>query len=166
MKNTDIVLNHKIFNEKINKIENDEKTRVFCKHDFSHLMNVARICYIINLEENLNIDKDLIYVTALLHDLGRADEVDTGINHSILSQEIAQEILKDLNFDDISKQRIINAIKNHRTKEKNDDRFIEIFIKQISCLECVLDVLLEVFAIGQKRRKIKWLFIERIQNVN
>lgn len=129
MKNTDIVLNHKIFNEKINKIENDEKTRVFCKHDFSHLMDVARICYIINLEENLDIDKDLIYVTALLHDLGRADEVDTGINHSILSQEIAKEILKDLNFDDISKQRIINAIKNHRTKEKNDDRFIEIFYK-------------------------------------
>ena len=116
MKNTEIVLNHKIFNEKINKIENDEKTRVFCKHDFSHLMDVARICYIINLEENLNIDKDLIYVTALLHDLGRADEVDTGINHSILSQEIAKEILKDLNFDDFSKQRIINEIKNHRTK--------------------------------------------------
>ena len=129
MKNTEIVLNHKIFNEKINKIENDEKTRVFCKHDFSHLMDVARICYIINLEENLDIDKDLIYVTALLHDLGRADEGDTGINHSILSQEIAQEILKDLDFDDISKQRIINAIKNHRTKEKNDDRFIEIFYK-------------------------------------
>ncbi|MFR6599239.1 MAG: HD domain-containing protein, partial [Finegoldia magna] len=96
MKNTNIVLNHKLFNKKINKIEDDEKTRVFCKHDFSHLMDVARICYIINLEENLNIDKDLIYVTALLHDLGRADEVDTGINHSILSQEIAQEILKDL----------------------------------------------------------------------
>lgn len=129
MKNTEIVLNHKIFNEKINKIENDEKTRVFCKHDFSHLMDVARICYIINLEENLNIDKDLIYVTALLHDLGRADEVDTGINHSILSQEIAKEILEDLDFNDESKQRIINAIKNHRTKEKNDDRFIEIFYK-------------------------------------
>ena len=129
MKNTEIVLNHNTPNEKINKIENDEKTRAFCKHDFSHLMDVARICYIINLEENLNIDKDLIYVTALLHDLGRADEVDTGINHSILSQEIAKVILKDLNFDDFSKQRIINAIKNHRTKEKNDDRFIEIFYK-------------------------------------
>ncbi|EFH92657.1 HD domain-containing protein [Finegoldia magna] len=129
MKNTDIVLNHNLFNEKINKIEDDEKTRVFCKHDFSHLMDVARICYIINLEENLNIDKDLIYVTALLHDLGRADEVDTGINHSILSQEIAQEILKDLDFDDESKQRIISAIKYHRTNEENDDRFIEIFYK-------------------------------------
>ena len=129
MKNTDIVLNHNLFNEKINKIEDDEKTRVFCKHDFSHLMDVARICYIINLEENLNIDKDLIYVTALLHDLGRADEVYTGINHSILSQEIAQEILKDLDFDDESKQRIISAIKYHRTNEENDDRFIEIFYK-------------------------------------
>lgn len=129
MKNTNIVLNHKLFNKKINKIEDDEKTHVFCKHDFSHLMDVARICYIINLEENLNIDKDLIYVTALLHDLGRADEVDTGINHSILSQEIAQEILKDLDFNDESKQRIINAIKHHRTNEENDDRFIEIFYK-------------------------------------
>lgn len=129
MKNTDIVLKHKLFNEKLNKIEKDEKTRVFCKHDFSHLMDVARICYIINLEENLNIDKDLIYVTALLHDLGRADEVDTGINHSILSQTIADEILQDLDFDDISKQRILNAIKHHRSKEKNDDKFIEIFYK-------------------------------------
>ena len=129
MKNTDIVLNHNLFNEKINKIEDDEKTRVFCKHDFSHLMDVARICYIINLEENLNIDKDLIYVTALLHDLGRADEVDTGINHSILSQEIAQEIFKDLYFYEKSKQRIISAIKHHRTNKENDDRFIEIFYK-------------------------------------
>lgn len=140
MKNTDIVLNHNLFSEKINKIEDDEKTRVFCKHDFSHLMDVARICYIINLEENLNIDKDLIYVTALLHDLGRADEVDTGINHSILSQEIAQEILKDLDFNDESKQRIINAIKHHRTNEENGDRFIEIFYKadKISrmCFRC------------------------------
>lgn len=129
MKNTDIVLNHNLFKEKINKIEDDEKTRVFCKHDFSHLMDAARICYIINLEENLNIDKDLIYVTALLHDLGRADEVDTGINHSILSQEIAQEILKDLDFNDESKKRIISAIKHHRTNEENYDRFIEIFYK-------------------------------------
>ena len=127
MKNT--IELKKILDKKINKIEDDEKTRVFCKHDFSHLMDVARICYIINLEENLNIDKDLIYVTALLHDLGRADEVDTGINHSILSQEIAQEILKDLDFNDESKQRIINAIKHHRTNEENGDRFIEIFYK-------------------------------------
>lgn len=129
-------------------------------------MDVARICYIINLEENLNIDKDLIYVTALLHDLGRADEVDTGINHSLLSQEIAQEILKDLDFNDESKKRIISAIKHHRTNEENDDRFIEIFTKQTSYRGCVSDVLLEVFVIGQKKRKIKQLFIERIQNVN
>ena len=64
-----------------------------------------------------------------MHDLGRADEVDTGINHSILSQEIAQEILKDLDFNDESKQRIISAIKHHRTNEENGDRFIEIFYK-------------------------------------
>ncbi len=129
MKNTDIVLNHKLFNEKLNKIENDEETRIFCKHDFSHLMDVARICYILSLEQNLKIDKDLIYVTALLHDLGRADEIDTGINHNILSQNIANEILQDLDFDEKSKSRIINAIKNHRTDADNPDKFVEIFYK-------------------------------------
>ncbi|WP_297810563.1 HD domain-containing protein [uncultured Finegoldia sp.] len=129
MENTDIVLNHKLFNEKLNKIEDDEKTRVFCKHNLSHLMDVARICYIQCLEENLLIDKDLIYVTALLHDLGRADEIDTGINHNILSVKIAEEILKDLKFDDKSKSRILNAIKYHRYKIKNKDRFVEIFYK-------------------------------------
>ncbi len=35
----------------LNAIKEKEKSRIFCSHDLQHFFDVARISYIINLEE-------------------------------------------------------------------------------------------------------------------
>ena len=37
-----------------------EKSRIFCKHDLQHSLDVARIAYILNLEADLKIEKEII----------------------------------------------------------------------------------------------------------
>ena len=65
------IINNKLFIDKIQKLKLIEKDRIFCKHGIEHLLDVARIAYIKNLEEKLGYDKEVIYGAALLHDLGR-----------------------------------------------------------------------------------------------
>ena len=85
MKNTDIILKSKIYNDYLNELEYLERDRFFCRHNYEHFVSVARICYILKLEEGVDVDKDMIYSTALLHDLGRVLEIKEGINHAIAS---------------------------------------------------------------------------------
>ena len=58
-----------------------EKNRIFCRHGMDHLMDVARIAYIENLEKNCGISKEIIYGAALLHDIGRYLQYTEGIPH-------------------------------------------------------------------------------------
>ena len=59
----------------VKKLEEKEKQRLFCKHGLSHFLDVARIAWILTLEqtlqEGMNVEhlaqqKDKIYLTALL----------------------------------------------------------------------------------------------------
>ncbi|MGN0395668.1 MAG: HD domain-containing protein, partial [Coprococcus sp.] len=79
------ILNNHEYRSYINKIKENETDRRFCCHGIEHCLDVARIAYIINLEEKLDIKKELIYAAALLHDIGRADKSDAGKNHHELS---------------------------------------------------------------------------------
>ena len=67
----------------VKRLEQQERQRLFCRHGLSHFLDVARIAWIITLEqieqEGMNVEhlvqyKDQIYLTALLHDLGRLAE--------------------------------------------------------------------------------------------
>ena len=128
MKNTNIILNHPLTQELYEKLDEFEQKRIYCIHDLTHSLAVARICYILNLENNLAIDKDLIYSTAILHDLGRVYEYENIKDHHIASVEIAKEILETTAFSRAQKEKIINAIKNHRNKDQ-DNSFNDIFYK-------------------------------------
>lgn len=66
-----------------------EKGRLFCSHQMDHLLAVARIAYIRNLERNLGLKKESIYAAALLHDIGKYAQYEEGIPHEIKSAEIA-----------------------------------------------------------------------------
>ncbi len=128
MKNANIILNHKLTQELYQRLDKFELKRIYCVHDLSHSLDVARICYILNLENNLGIDKDLIYSTAILHDLGRVYEYENIKDHHIASVDIAREILEATDFSQDDKEKIIGAIKNHRNKDQ-DDPFYQIFYK-------------------------------------
>lgn len=108
------VLNHDLFLFHLHENETAERDRRFCRHDMTHFLNVARIGEIINLENNYGIDRELIYAAALLHDMGKHIQYESGVPHDEASADIAPEILKECGFDEYETRVIINAIKSHR----------------------------------------------------
>lgn len=88
-----------------------EQNRKFCKHDFSHLFDVARVAYCMSLERNLGIPKETIYLTALLHDIAKWKQYETGVDHAMEGATMAREILQDLS---IEADEICEAIRTHR----------------------------------------------------
>lgn len=71
MKRVNAILVHPLFQKCYRRLEILEQDRKFCRHQMSHLMDVARIAYITCLEQNLGIEKDVIYGAAILHDIGK-----------------------------------------------------------------------------------------------
>lgn len=129
MKNTNKIVLSKIYRDYLNELEYLERDRFFCRHNYEHFISVARICYILKLEEDVDVDKDMIYATALLHDLGRVLEIKEGINHAIGSVNIAREILEITDFSLEEKNRILKCISYHRTKDASEDKFFNIFYR-------------------------------------
>lgn len=104
-------------------IDRAEEDRVFCKHDLAHLLDVARLAYIEALEKGIEvagkpIKKDLIYACALLHDLGRAEQYESGLDHDLAGVEIAKEVLVQSKFKQDERDAILEAIGGHRSHGK------------------------------------------------
>lgn len=116
----DRIRNHPRYRECYEKLLEDEKEREFCHHDMVHFLDVARIAYIENLEKGLGISKEMIYIAAFLHDIGKCFQYEEGIPHEIASAKIAEEILDDSSYlSDGEKRKIIHAIKEHRKETKD-----------------------------------------------
>ena len=112
MKNTNKIVLSKIYRDYLNELE-----------------DLERDSYILKLEEDVDVDKDMIYATSLLHDLGRVLEIKEGINHAIGSVDIAREILEITDFSLEEKNRILSCISYHRTKDAVEDEFFNIFYR-------------------------------------
>ncbi|WP_027398852.1 HD domain-containing protein [Anaerovorax odorimutans] len=135
------ILSNKIFKHYLYEIESCEKDRIFCKHDMTHFLDVARIAYIINLENNYNMEKDLIYAAALLHDCGKSIQYNYGIPHNIASCDIAKDILSTCDFTEKEISAIICAIRDHRnSKVINEFTLSELLYKadkmSRNCFNC------------------------------
>lgn len=129
--------NYKIY---LAKNEEKEQTREFCHHDLQHFLDVARIAHIINLEKSLNINKDIIYATALLHDIGRWMQYENGIPHDEASAGIASDILSACGFNENEIKEILAAILMHR-KISTDEKSLSYLIYRSdklsrACLHC------------------------------
>lgn len=119
---------HPRYQEEYQKLQETEKERIFCGHPMTHFLDVARLVYIFSLEENVEIDKEIIYSAALLHDIGRYEEYLYGTPHHEASVRIAGPILEDCGFNGKEIRQITEAILAHRDKtvkkEKNLNGFI------------------------------------------
>ena len=115
------VLNDSRFTERLKEINEAEKTRIFCGHGYDHLLSVARIAYIMVLERGLSIDKEVVYATALLHDIGRFSEIEKESDHREAGPVLARPILLDAGFDEETTEMICDAIRHHG-KDNGDDR--------------------------------------------
>ncbi len=115
-----------------------EKERIYCKHDIAHFSDVARIAYIINLEKELGYAKELIYVTAFLHDIGRFMEYEEQMSHEVASWHLAEELLKKYDFDENEISLIKQAILGHRRKEEGTFASLIYKADKLSrlCMQC------------------------------
>lgn len=96
------------------KISLHEAGRVFCHHDMGHFLDVARIAMILNGKEGYGIEDEMIYAAALLHDIGRWQQYETGEDHALASAHLAPEILNTCGFSEAEQEKIVSAIVAHR----------------------------------------------------
>lgn len=111
-----------------------EEERIYCCHGPEHLLAVARIAWILYLEEDRKgakpspydgNAKELIYAAALLHDIGRVKEYECGMDHHLASVEMARDILSECGFDADECEPILEAIGSHRKDRAAFDRISE-----------------------------------------
>lgn len=118
MKRVNAIISHPIYREYYDRLKNLEQNRPFCRHQMTHLLDVARIAYIRSLEDHLDLDKEVIYAAAVLHDIGKSLQYEKKIPHEISSAKIAGEILNSLPaeaaFSAGEMQTILTAIHGHR----------------------------------------------------
>ena len=104
------IINNSKYKQAIRIISENEKGRKFCIHDYGHFIDVARICYILCLENNINVQKDVIYAAALLHDIGRSIK---GGDHAQNGVLLAFDILNECGYDKDDVELITEVIRSH-----------------------------------------------------
>ena len=97
-------------------ISEAERDRLYCKHDYQHALYVARLSYLIAIEEKIVLSniKELIYAAGLLHDIGRWQEYSTGTDHCEASSVLALPILQRAGYLNHEIESISTAIREHR----------------------------------------------------
>ena len=105
---------HPFYRQCLTRIRELEASRPFCRHTPEHFLDVARICYIMVLQDRAEISRELIYGAALLHDLGRYRQIAEGIPHEEASACLAEQILTDCGFAAEERSLIKEAILQHR----------------------------------------------------
>ena len=111
------IYQHPIYKKHTALIAEKERDRKFCLHDLSHSLDVARIGRIMILEEELDIDIELFYAAALLHDAGRY----TGLPHNESGAILAAELMPLCGFTAEETEAVCRAIREHRTDNGSSD---------------------------------------------
>jgi len=124
MKYVDKLLHETNFLQQLEQLEQLEQKRQFCSHGLGHLLDTARIAWITYLEQREVVpkaeqfDKEMIYLAALLHDLGRILECEEGIPHHEAGVKMAEVLLREINYPEDKRKQLQGAIYTHRTEEK------------------------------------------------
>lgn len=115
------IVTHPLYQQEFSALQRAEKERIYCSHTMEHFLDVARICYILCLEDEVQIPCVTIYAAALLHDLGRNRQIAEGIPHEEAGAELAEEILADCGFAEEERREIREAILHHRHHGRSQD---------------------------------------------
>lgn len=122
------ILNDLLYREYLAKNAHYEGERRFCRHDLSHMLDVARIAYMLFLEagEIGRLDevhglsgkeaaKELIYAAGLVHDIARWRQYETGEDHAQTGAELAVPLLSRAGFGHGEIEAIAAAVREHRS---------------------------------------------------
>ncbi len=106
---------HPEYRKRLSRLSELEADREFCCHGMAHLLDVARVAYILNLERGLGFSREIVYAAALLHDVGKGEQYETGAAHDVVGAEIARGILADTGDFSLEEQNaIVRAVREHR----------------------------------------------------
>ena len=123
MDRVDRIIYNDEYRRLMDTVRNKETDRIFCRHGLEHCLDVARIAYIMNIEQGYAIDREIIYATALLHDIGKDEQYESGISHDVASERVADAILggmpDDVAFEPADAAAIKTAILGHRKLRVN-----------------------------------------------
>lgn len=131
------IINHPLYRDCMDRIERAEQGRIFCLHGLPHFLDTARIGYILVLERGLNIEKELLYAAALLHDSGRYNPIIK--DHAEASAINAELIMPDCGFSEEETQAAARAIRSHRSNSSDDELgrvLYEADKKSRMCFDC------------------------------
>ncbi|MGG4451715.1 HD domain-containing protein [Brevibacillus porteri] len=92
-------------------------------HDWQHNLRVMAMCERIGREEGA--DMEVLRLAALLHDIGRAEERQTGECHAEISARLAGEWLSERNITKAFISRVQAAILAHRFRKERPPHTLE-----------------------------------------
>ncbi|WP_409175991.1 HD domain-containing protein [Brevibacillus fortis] len=92
-------------------------------HDWQHNLRVMAICERIGREEGA--DMEVLRLAALLHDIGRAEERQTGECHAEISARLAGEWLSERSITEAFISRVQSAILAHRFRKERPPHTLE-----------------------------------------
>ena len=110
----DRIMKHEKFLRAVRLINESEKDRIYCRHGVEHLLDVARAGAMIADERDYDLETDIIYAAALMHDIGRAKDYEDGTPHDQGSVMLAGEILPECGYNDDEVAQIVMAVAAHR----------------------------------------------------
>ena len=82
-------------------------------HSFDHVKRVYDLCFKVSKSmKELNIET--LLVSALMHDIARSNEFETGECHAKTGAKWAKEYLESINYETNKIEKIVYCIKSHR----------------------------------------------------
>ncbi len=123
------ILENSFYKTQIKKIYESEYDRLFCRHGFGHAVAVARIAYILSMEEHLPIRKDVIYGAALLHDAGRYTPEEKELDHHEAGAIHAAEVLEGAGYTPQETEMMCDAIRSHKDPKDRTDTLASVLYR-------------------------------------
>jgi len=144
MKKVNHILQNPKYRKMIEQINILEADRPYCRHGLSHLLDVARIAYIISLENQYQVDKEVTYGAALLHDIGKAGQYLNGIPHEVESVRIAPDIWQEAGYSQEEIKIMTEAVLGHRKPADTKGNSLKSILyiadkKSRACFNCEVD---------------------------
>lgn len=104
-----------------------EKELSCSAHNLDHVLRVYNLCMFLSKYEE-NVDLEVLIPAVLLHDIARVKESKdkTGeIDHAILGSEMAEDILRNLEYEEDKIEKIKHCIITHRFRTDNRPKTTE-----------------------------------------